>query len=158
MHVINYILTICVFYVHEVQERMTQNLSSDPVATQSVSEDTVCWAPNDAYEQALGRLEYAGRVWQVGPNVTPVRGMCFSYQAPSQGGSSQCTSRGCSIHDSRMATMETLLQAKTQRMTPWSNACDNSRLCSPPWEYHMRSSLHLQTVVVHRLLAVHLQV
>jgi len=42
---------------------MTQGLSSDPAATQSVSEDTVRWAPNDAYEQAVRRPEYAGRVW-----------------------------------------------------------------------------------------------
>jgi hypothetical protein len=50
MPVIMYILTTCVFYVDDVQERMTQNLSSDLTATQSVSEDTVCWSPNDAYE------------------------------------------------------------------------------------------------------------
>jgi hypothetical protein len=56
-----------------------------------------------------------GRVQQVGPNVTPVRGMCFSYRARSQGGSSECTSRGCSIHESMIATMETLLQAQTER-------------------------------------------
>jgi hypothetical protein len=93
---------------------MTQSLSSDHAATQSVSEDTVRWAPNDAYEQALGRPEYAGRVRQVGPNVTPVRGTCFSYQARPQGGSSQCTSRGCTIHESMIATMETLLQAQTE--------------------------------------------
>jgi hypothetical protein len=81
MRVINYILTTCVFYVHDVQERMTQNLSNDHAATQSVSEDTVRWASNDAYEQALGRPEYAGRVRQVGQNVTPVRGTCFLYRA-----------------------------------------------------------------------------
>jgi hypothetical protein len=56
-----------------------------------------------------------GRVRQVGPNVTLVRRTCFSYRACSQGGSSQCTSRGYSIHESIMATMETLLQAQTQR-------------------------------------------
>jgi hypothetical protein len=115
MHVINHILTTCVFYVDDVQEKMTQGQSNDPAATQSVSEDTVRWAPNDAYEQALGRPEYAGRVRQVGPNVTPIRGTCFSYRARSQGGSSQCTSRGCSAHDRRFATMETLLQAQTAR-------------------------------------------
>jgi hypothetical protein len=92
---------------------MTQNLSSDLAATQSVSEDTVRWAPNDAYEQALGRPEYAGRVRQVGPNVTPIHGMCFAYRARSQGRSSQGTSRDWSEHDRRMATMETLLQAQT---------------------------------------------
>jgi hypothetical protein len=64
----------CVLYVDDVQERMTQGLSSDPAATQSVSGDTVRWALGDAYEQAVGRPEYAGRVRQVGPNVTPVRG------------------------------------------------------------------------------------
>ncbi|XP_062160556.1 uncharacterized protein LOC133867813 [Alnus glutinosa] len=32
------------------RERMTQSISNDPAATQSVSEDMVCWAPNDAYE------------------------------------------------------------------------------------------------------------
>jgi hypothetical protein len=79
MCVIKYILNFCVFYVDNIQERMTQNLSSDPAATQSVSNDMVRWAPNDAYEQALGRPEYMGRVRQVGPNVTPVRGTCFSY-------------------------------------------------------------------------------
>jgi hypothetical protein len=115
MHVIKYILTTCVFYVDDVQETMTQNLSSDPTATQSMSEDTVHWAPNDAYEQTLGRPEYARRVRQVGLNVTPIRGMCFSYRARSQGGSSQGTSQDWSIHESRMATMETLLQAQTHR-------------------------------------------
>jgi hypothetical protein len=73
----------CVFYVDDVQERMTQGLSSDLAATQSVSEDTVCWAPNDAYEEAVGRPVYAGRVRHVGPNVTLVRGTCFSYKARS---------------------------------------------------------------------------
>jgi len=38
-----------------------------------------------------------------------------SHTGLAQGGSSQCTSRGCSIHESRIATMETLLQAQTQR-------------------------------------------
>jgi hypothetical protein len=55
------LFNICVFYVDDVHERMKQNLSSDPAATQSVSQDTVRWAPNDAYEQAIGRPEYAGR-------------------------------------------------------------------------------------------------
>jgi hypothetical protein len=41
---------------------MTQSIPNDPAATQSVSDDTVHWAPNDAYEQALGKPEYAGRV------------------------------------------------------------------------------------------------
>jgi hypothetical protein len=67
---------------------MTQGLSSDSAATQSVLEDIVRWAPNDAYEQVVGRPEYARRVQQVGPNVTPVRGTCFSYKARSQGGPS----------------------------------------------------------------------
>jgi hypothetical protein len=62
---------------------MTQSLSSDPAATQSMSEDTIRWAPNDAYEQALGRLEYARRIQQVGPNVSPVRGTSFLYWARS---------------------------------------------------------------------------
>jgi hypothetical protein len=50
MYVIKYILNFCVFYVDDVQESMTQNLSSDPAATQSVSDDTVRWTSNDAYE------------------------------------------------------------------------------------------------------------
>jgi hypothetical protein len=90
---------------------MAQNLSSDPAATQSVSEDTMRWAPNDAYEQTLGRPEYAGRARQVGLNVPLVCGTCFSYMARSQRVSSQGISRDWSEHDRRMATMETLLQA-----------------------------------------------
>jgi hypothetical protein len=130
MGVIKYILTTSVFYVDDVQEKMTQSLSSDPAATQSMLEDTVHWAPNNAYKQALGRPEYARRVRQVGPNVTLVRGTCFSYQTHSQGEPSQCTSRGCSIHESRIATMETLLQAQIER---------NNAL-----EQHMR---HLEAVL-----------
>jgi hypothetical protein len=72
---------------------MTQSLSSDPAATQSVSADTVRWAPNDAYEQAVWRPKYAGRVRQVGLNVTPVRGTRFSYRPRLQEGPSQGTSR-----------------------------------------------------------------
>lgn len=116
MCVIKYILNFFfVFYPDDVHERMTQNLSSDLAATQRVSEDMVRWTPNDAYEQALGRPKYAGRVRQVGLNVTPVRGTCFSYRARSQGGSSKGTSQDWFEHDRRMATMETLLQAQTQR-------------------------------------------
>jgi hypothetical protein len=77
MRVITYILTTYVLYIDNIQERMTQSLSSDLATTQSVSEDTVHWAPNDPYEHALGRPEYAGRAWQVGPNVTPVQGDVF---------------------------------------------------------------------------------
>jgi hypothetical protein len=79
MRVITYILTTCVLYIDNIQERMTQSLSSDPAATQSVSENTVRWALNNEYEQVLRRPEYA-RVRQVGPNVTPVRRTSFSYR------------------------------------------------------------------------------
>jgi hypothetical protein len=115
MCVITYILTTCVLYIDSIQGRMTQSLSSDLAATQSVSENTVRWALNNEYEQALRRPEYSRRVRQVGPNVTPVRRTSFSYRAHSQGGLSQCTSQGCSTHEGRIATMETLLRAQTER-------------------------------------------
>jgi len=128
MRVIKYILTTCVFYIAGIQERMTQSLSSDPAATQSVSEDTVHWAPNDAYEQALGRPEYSGRVWQVGPNVTPARGTCFSYQAHREDHPS--------VHLGAAPYMRAGLRQwrhcyrlRPRGMTPWSSTCDTSRLC-----------------------------
>jgi len=93
MRVIKYVFNTYVFYVDDVHERMTQGLSSDPAAKQSVSEDTVRWAPNDVYKHEVTRPEYAGRVRQVEPNVTPVRGTCFSYRARSQGGPSEGISR-----------------------------------------------------------------
>ncbi|XP_062162130.1 uncharacterized protein LOC133869188 [Alnus glutinosa] len=96
-------------------ERMTQSLASDPAATQSVSADTVRWAPNDAYEQAIGRPEYAGRVRQVGPNVTPVRGTCFSYRPRSQGGPSQGTSRDWAEQSRKMEEMQAELHAERAR-------------------------------------------
>jgi len=108
------LFNICVFYVDDVHEMMTQNLSSDPAATQSVSEDTVHWAPNDAYEQAIGRLEYEGRVRQVGTNVTPARGTCFSYRACSQGASSAGTSQDWAENDRRMSEMQAMLQAERE--------------------------------------------
>jgi hypothetical protein len=117
--VIKYVFNICVFFVDNVQERMTQGLSSDPAATQSVSDDTVRWAPNDAYEQAVGRPEYAGRVRQVGPNVTPVHGTCFSYRAHSQEGPSEGKYRDWAIHAQKIAEMETMLRAEREKgMTP----------------------------------------
>jgi hypothetical protein len=75
----------------------------------------VRWALNNAYEQAVGRPEYAGRVRQVKPNVTPVRGTCFSYRACSQGGPSEGTSRDWAVHARRMAEMETMLRAERER-------------------------------------------
>jgi hypothetical protein len=92
-----------------------QSLSSDPAATQSVSGNTVRWTPNDAYEQAVRRPEYAGRVWQVGPNVTPVRGPCFSYRARSQGGPSEGTSRDWAEHAREMADLRAMLRAERER-------------------------------------------
>jgi hypothetical protein len=111
----HYILTTYILYIDNIQERKTQSLSSDPAATQNVSEDTVQWALNDEYEQALGRPEYAKRVQQVGPNITPVRGTSFSYWAHSEARPSQCTSRNYSVHEGRIATMEILLRAQTER-------------------------------------------
>jgi hypothetical protein len=102
----------CVLYVDDVQERMTQGLSSDHAVTQSILGDTVRWAPNDAYEQAVRRPEYAGRVRQVGPNVTPVRGTCFSYRTRSQGGPSEGTSQDWVEHAREMAEMREMLCAE----------------------------------------------
>jgi len=76
MHVIKYILTTCVFYVPDVQERMTYILSNDPAATQSVLEDTVRWVQNRCWgglstRGGFGRLartllSYVGRVSHTG--------------------------------------------------------------------------------------------
>jgi hypothetical protein len=107
------LLNICVFYIDDVQERMAQNLSTDPAGTQSVSQDTVRWAPNDAYEQAIGRPEYAGRVRQVGPNVTPVRGTCFAYRSHSQGAPSSGTS--LAEHAREVADLWVELRAERER-------------------------------------------
>ncbi|XP_062151094.1 uncharacterized protein LOC133859636 isoform X3 [Alnus glutinosa] len=96
-------------------ERMMQSLSSDPAATQSVSADTVRWAPNNAYKQAVGRPEYAGRVRQVGPNVTPVRGTYFSYRPRSQGRPSEGTSRDWAEHARKMEKIQAELQAVRER-------------------------------------------
>jgi hypothetical protein len=74
-----------------------------------------CWTPNDVYEQVVVRPEYAGRVRQVGPNVTPVRGTCFSYMAHSQRGPFDGTSRDLAIHAQKMAEMETMLWAERER-------------------------------------------
>jgi hypothetical protein len=115
MRVITYILTTYILYIDNIQERMTQSIPNDLAATQCVSEDTVHWAPNDAYEQALGKPEYEKRVRRVEPNVTPVRGTSYSYRTRSQAGPSQCTSQSCSVREGRLATMEILLRAQTDR-------------------------------------------
>jgi hypothetical protein len=94
---------------------MTQSLFSDPAATQSVSADTVCWEPNDAYEQAVGRPEYVGRVRQVGPNFTPVRGTCFSYRPRPQGGQSGGASRDWAEHARKMEEIQAELRAERER-------------------------------------------
>jgi hypothetical protein len=109
------LFNIWVFHIDDVQERMTQSLSSDPAATQSVSADTMHWAPNDAYEQAVGRPEYAGRVRHVGLNITPVRGTCFSYRPRSQGGPSEGTSRDWAEHAQKMEEIQTELRAERER-------------------------------------------
>ena len=63
---------------------MLELIPNDLAASSSVTEETIRWASNDAYAQALGnKLEYAGRVRQVGPNILPVRGSIHSYYTPS---------------------------------------------------------------------------
>jgi len=126
------LFNICVFYVDDVQERMAWNLSTDPTATHSVSQDTVRWAPNDAYEQAIGRPEYAGRVRQVGPNVTTVRGTCFAYRSRSQGAPSDGTSQALAEHAREVADFRAELRAEREReTTSWSSACEGSRHSCP---------------------------
>jgi len=88
-------------------------LSTDPAATDPVSSDTVRWAPGDAYEQAVGRPEYGDRVRQVGPNVTPVRGTCFSYRAHTRGGPAEGTSQDWAAH--KIVEMDIMLQAERER-------------------------------------------
>jgi hypothetical protein len=82
---------------------------------QSVSQDTVRWAPNDAYEQAIGRPEYAGRVRQVGPNVTLVRGTCFAYRSRSQGAPSDSTSQALAENAREVADLRAELRAERER-------------------------------------------
>lgn len=94
---------------------MTQSFSSDPAATQSVSGNTVRWALNGAYEQAVGRPEYTGRVRQVRPNVTPVGGTCFSYRPRSQEEPSEGTSRDWAEHAQKMEEMQAELRAERER-------------------------------------------
>jgi hypothetical protein len=77
------------------------------------SSDTVRWAPGDAYEQAVGRPEYAGRVRQVGPNVTPVRGTCFSYRGRTRGGPAEGTSQDWAAH--KIAELEGIVRAERER-------------------------------------------
>jgi hypothetical protein len=113
MRVIKYLLITSVLYVDDVQERMTQSLSTDPAASDPVSSDTVRWAPGDAYEQAVGRPEYAGRVRQVGPNVTPVRGTCFSYRDRTRGGPAEGTSQDWAAQ--KIAELEGIVQAERER-------------------------------------------
>jgi len=113
MRVIKYLLITIVLYVDDVQERMTQSLSTDPAASDPVSSDTVRWAPGDAYEQAVGRPEYAGRVRQVGPNVTPVRGTCFSYRGRTRGGPAEGTSQDWAAH--KIAELEGIVRAERER-------------------------------------------
>jgi hypothetical protein len=113
MCVIKYLLITSVLYVDDVQERMTQSLSTDSAATDPVSSDTVRWAPGDAYEQAVGRPEYGGRVRQVGPNLTPVRGTCFSYRARTRGGPADGTSQDWATH--KIAEMDIMLRAERER-------------------------------------------
>jgi len=113
--VITYISTTYILYIDNIPERMTQSIPNDPATTQSVSEDIVCWAPNDGYKQALGKPEYARRVRQVGSNVTPVRETSYSYHTRSQAGPSKCTSQSCFVHKGGFATMEILLWAQTDR-------------------------------------------
>ncbi|XP_059448932.1 uncharacterized protein LOC132180095 [Corylus avellana] len=69
--------------VAEKCERMKELLPTDSAATQSVTEGTVRWAPDDAYAQGMGnKPEYAGRVRQVGAGILPVRGSIHSYYRP----------------------------------------------------------------------------
>jgi hypothetical protein len=68
MHVITYILTTYILYIDKIQERMTQSLSSD---------HAVCWAPNDAYEQALGSLNTWGGFNRLGRTLLLYGGHLF---------------------------------------------------------------------------------
>jgi hypothetical protein len=64
---------------------MLELISNNPVASSSVIERTIRWAPNDAFVQALGnKPKYAGRVRKMGPNILPVQGIIHSYYTPSQ--------------------------------------------------------------------------
>jgi hypothetical protein len=113
---------------------MTQSLSRDLATTQSVSADTMRWAPNDAYEQAVGRPEYAGRVRQVGSNITPVRGTCFSYRPRSQGGPSEGMSRDWAKHARKMEEIQAELWAERER----NDALEQRMQQFDAMEQHMR--------------------
>jgi hypothetical protein len=76
---------------------MHELLSIDPIATSSIIEGTVRWAPNDTYSQAIGnKAEYAGRVCQLGPNILPVCSSIHSYYKPAKPWSQTSGSAGVS--------------------------------------------------------------
>ncbi|XP_059430152.1 uncharacterized protein LOC132163797 [Corylus avellana] len=71
--------------VKERCERMKELIPTDPAASSNITDGTVRWAPNDAFDQAIGnKPEYAGRVRMAGPNILPMQGTIRSYYTPSQ--------------------------------------------------------------------------
>jgi hypothetical protein len=59
---------------------MLELIPNDPATSSSMTEGIVRWALNDAFVQELrNKLEYAGKVRQVGPNILPVRDSIHSY-------------------------------------------------------------------------------
>jgi hypothetical protein len=127
----------CVLYVDDVQERKTQGLSSDPVATQSISGDTVRWAPNDAYEQAVGRPKYAGGFGRLGQTLRLFVGR-ISRTGLAHKGDHLRAHLGIGPNMSgRWRKCGRCYVLSEREMTSWSIACDNSRHSCPLWEYHM---------------------
>jgi hypothetical protein len=59
--------------------------------------------------------KYAGRVRQVGPNVTHVRGTCFAYKSRSQGAPSDSTSQALAENTREVADLRAELRAERER-------------------------------------------
>jgi hypothetical protein len=125
---------------------------------QCVGEDTVRWAPNDAYEQPLGRSEYARRVRQVDRTLLLYVGRVFHIGLAHKGDHLRVQLGTGPHRTGGWRQWRRCYKLRERGMMRWSSNCDNSMSSSALWEYHMwalvLNSLQLHAEVVRHLLVV----
>jgi len=138
------LFNICIFYVDDVHERMAQNFSTDLAATQSVSQDMVRWAPNDAYRR-LGGLSTRGGFGRLGRTLFLFVGRVSRTGLVHRGLHQIARPKLWLKILGRWRICGRSYVASERETTSWSSACEGSRHSWPRMAHEVLSRVHLQT-------------
>jgi hypothetical protein len=139
------LLNICVFYVDDVQERMAQNLSTDPAATRASHKTRCVGHRTTRTNRRLGGLSTWGRFDRLGRTLLLFVGRISRTGLVHRGLHQMARPRLWLSMPGRWRICGRSYVPSESETTSWSSVCEGSRHSWPRMAQEVLNRVHLQT-------------